>query len=414
VDWRLTPEAAILSVLLQEAHLWPAVESFNLTVGDFDFPPHGKMYAAALALFKEGRPVDVITLLERDPTIDAGIAANVDAMLADPAHLDSYCESVLDQSVNLRAQYLLRELAETPGRKTLTRLKTFIEENDRFRRGSGVPWGEEIADVVDDILTGAFAASCLKTGIAPLDRVLVGLRPGAVYIIAGRPGMGKTTLGLNIASGMAETGIPAGIVSYEMSRHELILKQLSDYSGINGHLLHSGMIPKDKHKDLEAAEMKLKRSPMHIIDNTASTFEGFSAAAHTLVHKHGCKVVILDYLQLMRGSHHQGREQAVAAISRRIKELARTLNVPIVPLCQLNRKAEGRDDKRPQLSELRESGSLEQDADVVMLLYRPGYYDALASGVSAELIIAKHRQGDTAIVPLLWDGAHSRFVGEGK
>jgi replicative DNA helicase len=402
----------LLSCLLQDKKYWPAVESYHLTAADFEQTEHYRIYDTLRGMFREGRAVDLITLLDANSDIDAVVASDCLDGLADPAHLHDYVEYMVSASIRRRASRLIESLQDSPGPEVLEKMRDFVEANNRFRRGDAPSWEDDIADVVDNIITKEFRERCLDTGIAPLDRLLSGMRPGAVYIIAGRPGMGKTTLGCNIAMNITKGGQPAGIVSLEMGRHELIVRLLSELSGISGHGLQSGMIPHDQLPLLQQAEMELKTLPLHIVDNAPSTFAGVAAAAREMHRNHGIKCLFIDYLQLMRGDGHRGnREQEVASISRRVKELARELDIPIVSLSQLSRNPEKRDDKRPALSDLRESGSLEQDADVVMFLYRPGYYKQTPQNLDeAELIVSKNRHGATAIVSLLWDARTTRFT----
>ncbi|NIT92970.1 MAG: AAA family ATPase [Gammaproteobacteria bacterium] len=258
------------------------------------------------------------------------------------------------------------------------------------------------------------SATGVAAGFSDLDEITGGFQQGDFIIIAARPSMGKTALALNIAENMAVRGEPVGVFSLEMSRHQLVERLLASRSGIDLHRLRRLMLGKEHYSRLFAACGELQDAPIYVDDMAGSTLLQIRARARRMVVKHDVKAVFVDYIQLITtGGRAESRQLEVSEISRGLKALARELNVPVICLSQLNRAAEQREGHRPRLSDLRESGSLEQDADVVGLLHREDYYhagdeDYEPSNV-AELIIAKQRNGPTDTVKLSWVQGCTRF-----
>ncbi|TVQ62127.1 MAG: replicative DNA helicase [Phycisphaerales bacterium] len=272
------------------------------------------------------------------------------------------------------------------------------------------------------------------TGFDDLDEMLGGLHEGELIILAARPSMGKTAIALNLAEQIALGGrtplsprsaggemVPVGFFSLEMSKSAVVQRLISAYSGLDSHRLRTGQFSKSEFDDrIVGACATLSEAPIFIDDTPALTLAGLRARARRMHRQHGVRVIMIDYLQLLSapGAAKESRQVEVSTISRGIKALARELEVPIVCLAQLNRGAEQREGNRPRMSDLRESGSIEQDADVVALLHREDYYhvndpdwaDNHPEKVGlAELIIAKQRNGPTGVVRLTWDSATVRF-----
>ena len=276
------------------------------------------------------------------------------------------------------------------------------------------------------------SVSGLPTGFTDLDRMTTGLQRGEMIIVAARPSMGKTALALNLAEQIALGGVsgpygrptgaaaPVGVFSLEMSRQSVAQRLMCARSGVDSHLVRTNMLSEEHFAKLIRACGELGDAPIFIDDTPALTILALRARARRMVAKHGVQCIIIDYLQLMTapGSARESRQVEVSAISRGVKALARELNVPVICLAQLNRGAEQREGHRPRMSDLRESGSIEQDADVIMLLHREEYYhqsdpewlemDEDKAGL-AELIIAKQRNGPTGTVNLTWDARTTRF-----
>lgn len=288
---------------------------------------------------------------------------------------------------------------------------------------------ERIADRDKGAVTG------LKTGFADLDEPLSGLQDGEMIIIAARPSMGKTALALNLAEQIAMSGrtpfehddgsgevqVPVGVFSLEMSKSSLVQRLISAYSGVDSHKLRTGGFSQDDLVNrIRPACEALERAPLYIDDSPALSVTALRARARRMKQRYGIRCIVIDYLQLLTspGQGRESRQVEVSAISRGIKALARELEVPVICLAQLNRGSEQREGNRPRMSDLRESGSIEQDADVVLLLHREAYYhlsdpawmeENEEKANEAELIIAKQRNGPTGIVRLVWDTHTTRF-----
>ncbi len=255
----------------------------------------------------------------------------------------------------------------------------------------------------------------LSTGYYELDDITCGLQNGEMVIVAGRPSMGKTALALNIAEhiGIVEK-LPMAIFSLEMGKQQLAERFLCSYSGVDSQLVRKGMLGTEHYQDLVRACGVISEAPIFIDDTSALTPLELSAKARRLKRTHNIRCIVVDYLQLMHmGGMVESRQQEISTISRYLKGVARELEVPVIVLSQLNRSPEGREDHRPRMSDLRESGSIEQDADVVMLLHREDYYHRGEEGYeddhTAEVILAKQRNGPTGTVKLAFREKVTRF-----
>ena len=262
---------------------------------------------------------------------------------------------------------------------------------------------EMVAEIEHAMLTGERKFG-LRTGFYDLDHKLTGLHGGQLILIAARPGMGKSAFAQNIAENVADTDLHAAFVSLEMSKQEVQLRSLSRACGIDSKQLRTGRIPAEDAGKLKAgvAALKLREGNLKVSDDAATTVAKLRADARKLKRTVGLDLLVVDYLQLMLSSQtSENRQQEISTISRGLKLLARELNIPIIALSQLNRAVESRENKRPFLSDLRDSGSLEQDADVVLFIYRDDYYnpDSISQN-TAEVIVAKNRQGDQGTVHL--------------
>lgn len=274
----------------------------------------------------------------------------------------------------------------------------------------------------------------LATGFYDLDEMTSGLQPGEMMILAARPSMGKTAFALNLAEQIAFQGnahesvektggdstAPIAFFSLEMGRQSISQRLLSGYSGIDLHKMRSGQLSEEGFADLVNACGELANAPIYIDDTPGLTVMGLRAKARRMHRQLGIRCVVIDYLQLMTAPQaaKEGRQQEVSTISRQVKSLARELNIPVICLAQLNRGAEQREGHRPRMADLRESGSIEQDADVIALLHREEYYHKADPSWAeenpekvglAELIIAKQRNGPTGTVKLTWDSKTTRF-----
>ena len=275
---------------------------------------------------------------------------------------------------------------------------------------------DETMDSLDPAKRGARA---IKTGFGDLDDMTSGVRKGEVTVIAARPSIGKSALALNMATHMAKAEYPVALFSLEMSRHEISTRMLSSESGVSSQRMRSWFLRAEDFTKLGAAAGRMTPTPLYIDDTSALTTTQLRAKARLLVSRSDVRVIFVDYLQLLRFDRRtESRRVEVGEISRAMKVLARELDVPVVCMSQLNRASETRESHRPRMSDLRESGDLEQDADVVCLLHREEVHhegDAAWAGSNpdklgvAELIIAKQRNGPTGTVMLMWHGETMTF-----
>ena len=259
----------------------------------------------------------------------------------------------------------------------------------------------------DEVISG------IPTGFTDLDQKLNGLQPSELVILAARPSMGKTALVCNIAEGVAMGNEDKGVLlfSLEQSNLELAERLLCIRSQVNSHRLRAGTLDDDERKLLVHASTELSEAPLFLDDHPGRTIAQITAVARRLQRRNGVAVVIIDYLQLIEPEDKSApREQQIALITRRLKALAKELSVPVIALAQLNRGVEHREDKKPRLSDLRESGAIEQDADVVMFLHRAEHYNAEDRPGEADVIIAKNRNGPTDTVNLTWIKESMRFT----
>jgi replicative DNA helicase len=244
--------------------------------------------------------------------------------------------------------------------------------------------------------------------------MLDGMKPERLYVLAARPSHGKSALALNVAAfASVDAGIPSRYVSLEMGRDELAERYLAGAASVDGTYIRKGKLTRDDYLMLEvAAENADARAAMVIDDEPSQTLFAIGARARRQKARHGLGLLVIDYLQLIDGQPRKGesREQEVSRISRRLKSLAKELKIPVLACCQVNRLAEAREDRRPRVADLRESGSIEQDADVVMLLHRPEQHDPNDRAGEAELVVAKHRGGPTGTVKLAFDKRYTRFA----
>lgn len=250
----------------------------------------------------------------------------------------------------------------------------------------------------------------LKTGFIDLDRKTGGLHPGDLIIVAGRPAMGKTAFAVNIAENVAvNDGLPVLVFSLEMSDEQLATRAIANQGGVNLHVLRSAKVQDDDWSRLTHAAGRIQDAPLFIDSNPMATATQMHARARRIKRKHGLSLVVIDYLQLMSDGGDT-RNNEISAITRKFKLMAKDLDLPVILLSQLSRKVEERADKRPMLSDLRDSGAIEQDADVVVMMYRDEYYhpDTPNKGV-AEANLAKQRMGETGVVRLSFQGEYSRF-----
>lgn len=376
---------------------------------------------------RTGQPIDAVTLGER--LIDLGLyeqAGGYDGILrileAVPhvAHAEHYAAIVRDKWLLRQGIDAARQMIDqfyTPGADPEAMLADAAQSIARLS-SSGEATGlislaESCQAVLQDIerrQAGEDNGDRLFSGFVDLDDKLGGFRAGQMIVLAARPGIGKTALALNIAANVMKAGHSVLFVSLEMSHKELTERLLSSETGINSHDIASGRVSAYQFHELQQAAERLADGRLHYLDSKFSLPE-ITAQARAAYRKHGVRFVVVDYLHLVSVEVKRGmlREQAVAQVSRGLKELAMTLSIPVLALSQLNREIERRDNQTPRLSDLRESGSIEQDANMVLFLHRPDAHDAEDRPGQANVIVAKHRTGPTGVIPLTFQREFCRF-----
>jgi replicative DNA helicase len=407
------------------------LELTGLKAADFYIERNGWIYAAMLSLTEKRLPVD-FTMLASELE-----AANRLEDVGGPAYLAGlidgtptaiyaghYAGLVLDAAARRRhiaAAAKIVAMAYDPA----TPLPSVRADAQRLMlEATGDTTGNgphSIAKLVPAAIEDIFhkienpnQAMGLPTGFHMLDGILNGLQRTDLIILAGRPGTGKSSLGMTIVHNAAKRhGARVAMFSLEMSEEQLVMRLLSMETGLAGGHLKSGRLNEDEQAVLMLAAQSLSELPMMIDDTPGLPVADMRAKSHRLHATHGLDLIVVDYLQLMAGNtgrKGENREQEIAYISRSLKNLAKELNVPVLALCQLSRAVEQRADKRPMLSDLRESGSIEQDADVVLMLYRDDYYNKESEQQNvAEVIIAKHRHGSTGTVSLYFRKELTQF-----
>ncbi len=388
-----------------------------------------RIYAAIRHLYESGvRGIDAVTLAEeldrRGEFDEVGGTVYLHELLETvphAAHARYYADIVRDKAVQRNLIYactqVLRDCYDSSRetdellQQAEQRIFRILELRERVAKHD---IGSILIDAWDRInvrLASEGTVSGLSTGFADLDETTNGFQPSELIILAARPSMGKTALVCNWAEAIAEqsqTGVL--IFSLEQSRLELAERFLSIRAKVDGHRLRAGELDEAERHQLMEATQKLSEIPLFIDDQPGRTVGQMAAISRRLKRQHHVGLVIIDYLQLVEPDDRQmPREQQIAQITRRLKNLAKELDVPLVALAQLNRGVELREDKRPRLADLRESGAIEQDADLVMFLHRPDAYDPEDSPNLAEVIIAKHRSGPTGLVKLTWRREYLRF-----
>ena len=399
---------------------------------DFYQSAYGVVFDSIVELFNEGQPVDLITLQERLRTkeVPAEIsslefARDLLNMVSTSANVKYYAQIVADKSVMRRLIRLNEELANIcyAGNESLEAIlekteKSVFELLQRRNSGEFVPIKQAVLNALERIEKASKnkgTVTGIPTGFIDLDYKLSGLQPSDLVLIAARPSMGKTAFVLNIAQYIAfKKDKSVAIFSLEMSKEQLVNRMFSLESQVDAQAIRTGnMKDSDWEKLIEGAGI-IGRSRLIIDDTPGISISELRSKCRKYKLEHGLDIIIIDYLQLMTGGvgrSQESRQQEVSEISRSLKGLARELNVPVVTLSQLSRAVESRPDKRPMLSDLRESGAIEQDADVVMFIYRDEYYNKDSEfKKQAEIIIAKQRNGPVGTVNLAWLGEYTKFA----
>lgn len=418
-------EAAVLgSCLLSADALSVAMDYIDADV--FYQQKHAEIFRHMVALFASSDPVDIVTILGRLRDADKLEAiggpmylSNLVDQIATPSLMPGYCRRLRDKWILRKMISHCSEVIEKCYGGLSSHEVADYAETGMFDLVAEHSVGiDQIGELVDESVkqlekrcASDGGVTGVPTGFVDLDRKLAGLHGGDLLLLAARPSMGKTALAMNIVRNVAvESNVPALVFSMEMSGQQLTERVLSGCSLVNGQNMRTGALSNTDWPKIHAAADKLKSAQIFIDSGSSLSIIDVRARARRMKSRYGIGLIAIDYLQLMRGMSRGGREQEIAEISRGLKSLAKELNIPVIALCQLNRSLESRTDKRPMLSDLRESGSLEQDADVIMFIYRDEYYHPGRDNKSkAELIIGKQRSGPVGTVNMIFQKEVSTF-----
>ncbi|MCR5731099.1 MAG: replicative DNA helicase [Ruminococcus sp.] len=389
---------------------------------------HKAIYSIILRMDSSGQAVDVVTLLNEaekahifdSPAEGRKYLAEIGNMLPSTSNIASYCKIVADKyfirSLSYTARTILEEIqaGEHDAQLLLDAAEQKIYDIRQGRDVRGlVPLADAITEAYDRLgkISGPDKDKYVgaRTGFTLLDSITSGLNKSDLIIIAARPGMGKTSFAMNIATNVARRSEKEVVTfNLEMSKEQLATRILSTEALVESHNLRNGRISSDDWVKLAVSAGYLSTLPLYIDDTASMTVQQMKAK---LRRTKNLGLVIIDYLQLMEStSKSDNRVVVISEITRQLKVMAKELNVPVILLSQLSRAVESRTDKRPMLSDLRESGSIEQDADIVLFLYREAYYNKESPKQNiSECIVAKNRHGETGTVELIWDGQFTRF-----
>jgi replicative DNA helicase len=393
---------------------------------DFYQPSHGTIYQAITELYSRQEPTDVVTLtdeLARRDQLDVvgGVSylTSLVSVVPTAVHVEYYAR-IVERTATLRrlidagtkvVGIAFRDAIETQEALDEAEQAIFEVSQNRVPRGF-LPMREVLDGLFDQMNEDGLRVRGVPTGFVALDRVLGGLQRSDLIVLAARPSVGKTALALSMAYNAAvQHRKVVGFISLEMSAQQIVQRILASETGVNSHRLRMGQINDDEWGAVGRAYGKLSEAPIFIDDGGSSTVNDVRTKARRLQAEFGLDMLIIDYLQLMQSRRSDNRVQEISEISRGLKQVARELDIPVVALSQLSRAVESRAGHKPLLSDLRESGSIEQDADVVMLIYREDRYDpeTTRKGI-ADIDIAKHRNGSTATVSLRFFEATTRFA----
>ncbi len=406
-------------------------------VDDFYREDHRTIFRMVLDLYERNEPIDLVTvsslardkgLMERMGGI-ANLSRLVDGMPTS-ANITQYAKMVKEKALLRNLMHIATEIVEK-GYEVDTNVDTFIDEAERMifqiAEKKYKPAFFSIKDLVMESMKAIESLServdgitGVPTGFTDLDKMTGGLQSSDLIVVAGRPSMGKTSLALNMAqfaavAGKGDGGLPVGVFSLEMSKEQLVMRLLSSEAEVEFFKIRGGGLREEERIRLGRAAGKLYSAPLFIDDTPALSVLELRARARRLKKEHGLSLLVIDYLQLMRGktSSLDRREQEISEISRSLKALAKELNVPVIAISQLNRMVEQREDKRPRLSDLRESGAIEQDADVIMFIYRDIVYNKESKEPNtAEIIIGKQRNGPVGDVRLTFLDKFTTFANQ--
>lgn len=423
-------EAALIGSIILDWRVAGDVVQILHSSEDFYKPAHASLYETLLELYDEHQSIDMVQLNQR--LVDKGILEQVGGLeyLVQLAEQVPSAASASHYARIVREKAIIRRLIEVSGNvlhacyNSAEPAQDLLDQAERqifeIAEGRSDSDAQSLSELVEETLEAIQNAqdgrlmAGIETGFFEFDEMTNGLQPGEMIIVAARPSMGKTAFALNVAEHMAmELKQPVAVFSLEMSRQQLAQRLLCSKSGVDSHKIRRNLLSQQDLAELQYASVALSEAAMFIDDSPGLSLLALRAKARRLAARHGIKALLIDYLQLMSAPGSESRQQEVSVLSRGIKALGRELGVPVICLSQLNRQAESREGHRPRMSDLRESGSIEQDADVVCMLHREDYYhrgeeDYVDTNI-AEVILAKQRNGPTGTVKLTFHGDTTRF-----
>jgi replicative DNA helicase len=426
----LLAEKALIGCLLIDNKSFDSITDINISDDDFYHPQYGIIFKGIMELAVDSKPFDLVSICAKltdmgklEAVGGQGSVLQIIEETASSANIYHYAKIIKNKSV-LRGIVRTSMRITEQGMNFVGNVEEFIDDVEssffslanETRTNFVVTLKDALKENLRRLEEGRRDAGeilGLSSGFSALDQRLLGMQAGQVIVIAARPGMGKNAFALNVAvNSIRHSNLPVMIYSYEMLSPELSGRILSSEANIDSRKIRTNDYTDSDLRNLGYAVQELSKLPIYINDSGATTVLDIKSQARKVASEQGLGMIVIDYLQLMQ-SHVKkpSREQEIAEISRSIKELAKELKCPILALSQLNRSATSRTDRRPQLQDLRESGSIEQDADVVILIHREDYYDENTpeKGI-AEIIVAKNRAGEPGTVKLAWIGAQTKFA----
>lgn len=422
-------EQAVIGAMLMDEGIILEISSI-LTKDDFFNPVYGLLYEAMVALSKDRKSVDLLTVSNKlkemgapDDISNMAYVSDIIAAVPTIPHPEEYA-TIVKNMATLRKVISFSETTMELCYAAKTDVKELLDnaEKEFFdimqRRNKGEDY-TRIDEIIPDVLDTIEASSRrvgkitgIPTGFTDLDEKLTGLHEDELILIAARPAMGKTAFALNIAQNVAmKSKIPCVVFSLEMGKEQLATRLLAMDSMVDSQAIRTGQLVDLDWEKLIDSTGRVADMPLFIDDTPSITVQEIRSKCRKLKQQVGLGLVVIDYLQLMTGSgRRESRQQEISEISRSLKILAKELKIPVIALSQLNRAADSREDHKPVMSDLRESGAIEQDADVIMFIYRDDYYnkESTKPGI-ADIIVAKQRNGSTGPIELVWLGQYTKF-----
>ena len=430
LPFNLDAEQSLLGVLLLEGEeAWDDVAPL-INENDFFQPAHKTIFSQIKKLYQKGQVSDLVTVgnsLKQDATLEqvGGIAylSEIAEKITSTANVKAYAQIIKEKSLLRKIIQKSKDFIQKSYKEDYIKIEHFLDylESEVFKLGEErtnsdlVPMNSLIESglkKLEDLYRKKISVTGLSSSFQALDSLTSGFQPSELLILAARPSMGKTSLALNFALHSALSKKKVAFFSLEMSREQVLIRLLSSLAKVNLSQLVNGQVSDHHWSEIISAAATLSESGLYVDDSSPLSPYEIRAKARRLKSKEDLDLIIIDYLQLMNlPEKRESREREVSEISRLLKSLAKELKIPVIALSQLNRGVESRSVKRPILSDLRESGSIEQDADVIMMLYREDYYNDERTGQTgvADLIINKQRNGPTGTIQLRWLPEYSTF-----